>query len=64
MSTKFGQNSLRNAKPPRNLVFLSDRGDFPRIIVIALFVCFFFLCQVLAQSGTDWNQIGGIRDFK
>ena len=43
-STKFGQNALRNGRQKSKMAAMkfsfltSDRGDFPRIIEIALFL--------------------------
>ena len=55
MCTKFGQNCLRNARQKSKMaatkvfffvISTSDRGDFPRIIEIALFILFSFFLIV------------------
>ena len=59
--TKFGQNWLRNARQKSKtaapkfsfyVILTSDRGDFPRIIVIALY-CIYFFSNYLCVDNTS-----------
>ena len=62
--TKFGQNWLRNGRQNTKMaatkfsffdIWTSDRGDFPRIIVIALLS--YFIIFFIMQTGRSYLQI-------